>query len=115
MRWGCCLQVLSPLPTFINNGAFRAWADAGGSPLIFVMRCNPQHYYLLHEMGHRLGMPHAVLYKLAEETATATVSMLGRTLSVQTQLQWPGGELPNTPKCPAGAPAETTAVPSPKA
>lgn len=28
------------------------------------MRCNPQHYYLVHEVGHRLGMPHATIYKL---------------------------------------------------
>jgi hypothetical protein len=71
----CHLQVLSPLPTFINDGRYRAWADAGGSPLIYVMRCNPQHYYLTHEIGHRLGMPHATLYKLTEEKATAAVSM----------------------------------------
>jgi len=69
-------QVLSPLPQFINSGAFRAWADGGGSPLIYVMRCNPQHYYLLHEIGHRLEMPHATIYKLTEQTATAAVSTL---------------------------------------
>lgn len=73
----CHLQVLSPLPTFINDGRYRAWADAGGSPLIYVMRCNPQHYYLAHEIGHRLGMPHATLYKLTEEKATANVSLKG--------------------------------------
>lgn len=73
----CHLQVLSPLPTFINDGRYRAWADAGGSPLIYVMRCNPQHYYLAHEIGHRLGMPHATLYKLREEKATANVSLEG--------------------------------------
>lgn len=75
----CHLQVLSPLPTFINDGRYRAWADAGGSPLIYVMRCNPQHYYLAHEIGHRLGMPHATLYKLTdlEEKATANVSSEG--------------------------------------
>jgi hypothetical protein len=39
-----------------------------------VMRCNPQHYYLLHEMGHRLGMPHAIIYKLTQETSRPTVS-----------------------------------------
>lgn len=54
------VQVLSPLPRFINSG-FTAWADAGGSPLIFVMRCNPQHYYLVHEFGHRVGMSHATV------------------------------------------------------
>lgn len=70
----CFMQVLSPLPTFINSGWARAWADAGGSPLIFIMRCNPQHYYLLHEMGHMLGMPHVVLYKLTEQAVIATVS-----------------------------------------
>jgi hypothetical protein len=72
----CCgpfvLQVLSPLPQFVNPGN-TAWASGGGSPLFFVMRCNPQHYYLLHEIGHRLGMPHATIYKLANQTATAEV------------------------------------------
>jgi hypothetical protein len=66
------LQVLSPLPQFVNPGN-TAWASGGGSPLFFVMRCNPQHYYLLHEIGHRLGMPHATIYKLANQTATAEV------------------------------------------
>jgi hypothetical protein len=66
-------QVLSPLPQFVNPG-YTAWAEGGGSPLLFVMRCNPQHYYLLHELGHRLGLPHATLYKLSEEAATPTVS-----------------------------------------
>jgi hypothetical protein len=39
------------------------------------MRCNPQHYYLLHEMGHMLGMPHATIYKLTEQSVNATVSL----------------------------------------
>lgn len=78
---GCCaspllLQVLSPLPQFINPGN-TAWAAGGGSPMIYVMRCNPQHYYLLHEIGHRFGMPHATIYKLANETATPTVTRAG--------------------------------------
>ncbi|KAF6266656.1 hypothetical protein COO60DRAFT_1623446 [Scenedesmus sp. NREL 46B-D3] len=55
--------VLSPLPRFINSG-FTAWANSGGSPLMFVMRCNPQHYYLVHEFGHRVGMAHATVYRL---------------------------------------------------
>ena len=67
-----CLQVLSPLPQFINPGN-TAWADGGGSPLIYVMRCNPQHYYLLHEIGHRFGMPHATIYKLMNQTVTPQV------------------------------------------
>lgn len=48
------IVVLSPLPQFINPGN-TAWANGGGSPMIYVMRCNPQHYYLLHEIGHRYG------------------------------------------------------------
>jgi len=35
------VQVLSPLPRFVNPG-FTAWSNAGGSQLVFVMRCNPQ-------------------------------------------------------------------------
>lgn len=72
------VQVLSPLPQFINPGN-TAWADGGGSPLIYVMRCNPQHYYLLHEIGHRFGMPHATIYKLTNQTATAQVGLLCKT------------------------------------
>ncbi len=44
------LQVLSPLPRFVNTGT-TAWANGVGSPLLFVMKCNPQHAYLLHEVG----------------------------------------------------------------
>jgi hypothetical protein len=68
------LQVLSPLPQFVNPGN-TAWASGGGSPLFFVMRCNPQHYYLLHEIGHRFGMPHATTYKLANQTASPEVRL----------------------------------------
>lgn len=35
------VQVLSPLPRFVNPG-FTAWSNAGGSQLVFVMKCNPQ-------------------------------------------------------------------------
>jgi predicted DNA-binding transcriptional regulator AlpA len=38
--------------------------------MMFVMRCNPQHYYLLHEIGHRLGMPHATIYKLLSDNSS---------------------------------------------
>ena len=44
--------------------------------MIYIMKCNPQHYYLLHEMGHRLGMPHTTIYKLTEEKATANVRVV---------------------------------------
>lgn len=46
------LLVLSPLPRFVNPG-FTAWAPAGGAPHLYVMRCLPQNYYLVHELGHR--------------------------------------------------------------
>jgi hypothetical protein len=69
-----CMQVLSPLPQFVNPGN-TAWASGGGSPLFFVMKCQPQHYYLLHEIGHRFGMPHATIYKLSNQTATPKVSV----------------------------------------
>jgi len=77
-------QVLSPLPQFINPGN-TAWADGGGSPLIYVMRCNPQHYYLLHEIGHRFGMPHATIYKLTNKTASPEV----RTIYCLPKERWP--------------------------
>ncbi|WIA29149.1 hypothetical protein OEZ86_011660 [Tetradesmus obliquus] len=70
-------RVLSPLPRFINTG-FTAWANAGGSPLMFVMRCNPQHYYLVHEFGHRVGMAHATAYRLNDSAdAKPPTSPLG--------------------------------------
>jgi hypothetical protein len=63
------LQVLSPSPRFVNPG-YTAWANGYGSPMMFVMRCNPQHYYLLHEIGHRLGMPHATIFKLLSDNSS---------------------------------------------
>lgn len=49
-------------PPRINPG-YTAWSAGGDSPLTFVMRCAPQLYYLVHETGHRLGLPHADIWK----------------------------------------------------
>lgn len=57
------LQVVAPLaPARINPG-YTAWSSSGGSRTMFVMRCAPELYYLIHEMGHRLGLPHASIWK----------------------------------------------------
>ncbi len=66
----CAAQTVAPLPRHINPG-YYAWANGGMSPFIYVMKCNPQHYYLLHEMGHRLGMPHATIYQRDQGNANA--------------------------------------------
>ena len=56
-------QVVAPLPPRRINPGYTAWSSSGGSPHIFMLRCAPQLYYLVHEMGHRLGLPHASVWK----------------------------------------------------
>lgn len=55
--------MLAPLPLHVNPG-FQAWTSSNpATPVVFAMRCNPQHGALAHEMGHRLGMAHASVYR----------------------------------------------------
>lgn len=57
-------QVLSPWPHHNNRGQL-AWSSGTESfPSIFILRCNPQLYYLVHETGHQFGLPHSAVYKV---------------------------------------------------
>lgn len=54
-------QVLAPLPRHANPQGYTAWSSA--PTMMFILLCNPMHYYLVHEMGHLFGLPHATMYK----------------------------------------------------
>jgi len=53
--------VLAPVPRHANPKAFTAWSAA--PTFMYIMLCNPMHYYLTHELGHLFGLPHATMYK----------------------------------------------------
>ncbi|GLI63979.1 hypothetical protein VaNZ11_007148, partial [Volvox africanus] len=61
------LLVLSPAPPRRINPGYTAWSAVGAGTM-FVMRCMPQLYYLVHEMGHLLGLPHADIWRLDNAT-----------------------------------------------
>ncbi|GIL45852.1 hypothetical protein Vafri_2986, partial [Volvox africanus] len=61
------LVVLSPAPPRRINPGYTAWSAVGAGTM-FVMRCMPQLYYLVHEMGHLLGLPHADIWRLDNAT-----------------------------------------------
>ncbi|GMH43936.1 hypothetical protein BSKO_11870 [Bryopsis sp. KO-2023] len=65
-------MVLSPWPHHNNPGQL-AWASGSDEfPAIFILRCSPQLYYLIHETGHRFGLPHSVVYKVEDGTDPPT-------------------------------------------
>ncbi|GAX85071.1 hypothetical protein CEUSTIGMA_g12491.t1 [Chlamydomonas eustigma] len=64
------IMVLSPLPRQANPEGYTAWSSA--PTFMFVMMCNPMHYYLVHETGHLFGLPHATMYKLDNATSLPT-------------------------------------------
>ncbi|KXZ46510.1 hypothetical protein GPECTOR_43g947 [Gonium pectorale] len=60
--------VLSPLPPRSINPGYTAWSAVGAATL-FVMRCMPELYYLVHEVGHLLGLPHADVWRVDDGMA----------------------------------------------
>ncbi len=66
----CALQVLAPLPRQANPQGYTAWS--GVPTFMFVLMCNPLHYYLVHETGHLFGLPHATMYKLDNSSSLPT-------------------------------------------
>ena len=51
-----------------KNQGYLAWSGGGLSPYMFVLKCNPQNYYIVHEMGHRFGLAHSSVYRLDSAT-----------------------------------------------
>ncbi|PNH11434.1 A disintegrin and metalloproteinase with thrombospondin motifs 7 [Tetrabaena socialis] len=60
------VMMLSPAPPARINSGFTAWSAVGAASM-FVMRCAPQLYYLVHEVGHLLGLPHANIWSLQQQ------------------------------------------------
>lgn len=58
------VQTPGPLQYFMVAERLQAHAWFAGlhQPVVFNMHCNPSHYLLMHEGGHRLSFGHAETY-----------------------------------------------------